>query len=79
MSFQLRQLQNYDPQDDHPYFSWTGWDDGFLPFSPFDGPYFSASVTYTYLPAVPLPATLPLMAAGLGAIGLLRRRRAGRH
>lgn len=36
---------------------------------------FSSAVSDTYTPAVPLPAGLPLMFAGLGALGLLRSRK----
>ena len=35
----------------------------------------SGSITYTYTPATPLPAALPLFASGIGGLGLLGWRR----
>lgn len=54
---------------------------GFQPFLPSSQPILSGTVTVTYeftetVAQVPTPAALPVLAAGLAAFGLLRRRKA---
>ncbi|SFJ34121.1 VPLPA-CTERM sorting domain-containing protein [Celeribacter neptunius] len=51
---------------------------GVNPHAEYDADFVSYSLDYTSLPAVPLPATAPLLLGALGGFGALRRRRKSR-